>query len=167
MHKSIICVLGIMVLQGYICLETWQARGNLIWSAWENKLNGCQRKKWGKWKSLKRKLNNSLDVKKMGSVGLLLKCTAYNIFPVYITVNRHCCSTQSAWRQAQEAHIEERHHDRQWLRSKSVMLICNDVKWIRIHKIWWMRIRIQVNKITKLISTNLLKVEKIFLLFCT
>ena len=31
---------------------------------------------------------------------------------------------------------------------------------IRIYKIWWMRIRIQNNKITKLISNNLLKSRK-------
>ena len=34
------------------------------------------------------------------------------------------------------------------------------IEGIRIHKIWWIRIRIQVNKIIKLIWTPLLKVKK-------
>ena len=50
-----------------------------------------------------------------------------------------------------------------------VIWIRTDYMRFRIHKIWWIWIRIQVNKIPKLISTYLLKVEKnsFFFHICT
>ena len=44
----------------------------------------------------------------------------------------------------------------------AVVWIRIDCMRIRIHKIWWMRIRIQVNKIPKLISKHLLTLKNFF-----